>query len=207
MHGRHLLAGLHIDDNQGSRPLELEFHLSKMLLQWMLMTKSSICHQPLQVSSLVDAIDLDIPFEPADWEPIDWEAFGAMKQDIASYFIKTDEFGKSEMDYFVETKMDFGKDVELPIAPAQVKPAKTVRSVKSTSWSMKQWVPTKPIARAPSKPAINAPMSRRMSVAPSKPKMEKFIREDMRDELAALEAEELALCKQDDFGLSFDLEL
>jgi len=48
---------------------------------------------------------------------MDWDVYGRTRQDISSYFIKVDEHGKSEMDYFVETKMDFGKDQELPICP------------------------------------------------------------------------------------------
>ena len=149
-----------------------------------------------------------------DFDPIDWEMFGAMKQDVVGYFVKTDEFGKSEMDYFVEQKMDFGKDEELPIAPAP--PVKTAKSRKSASAvTGKAWAPTKPRAttrrplstthaKTPTKPF---PKSTRANIPSSKPKTEKFMREDMVDEVASLEKEELALCKDDDFGITFDLEL
>ena len=86
----------------------------------------NICRRLLRVPSSQNVLaDIDIPFEPADFDPIDWESFGAMKQEVVGYFVKTDEFGKSEMDYFVEQKMNFGKDEELPIAPAP--PVKTVQ--------------------------------------------------------------------------------
>src|SRR5947207_6020681 len=157
-------------------------------------------------------VDPDIPFEPKDFDPIDWESFGAMKQDVAGYFVKTDEFGKSKMDYFVEEKMDFGKDEELPIAPAP--PVKTVKARKSTSASGKARAPTKPKATTgrslptshvkTTKPLAKSTQS---NIRPSKPKMAKFVREDMIDEVALLESEELALCKDDDFGMTFDLEL
>lgn len=127
-----------------------------------------------------------------------------MRQDIASYFIKTDEFGKSDMDYFVETTMDFGADEELPIAP--VPQSKTKKSVKGAAAPRKSWVPTKRITSANGKSIISG-NARRISMAPTKAKTEKFMREDMRDEVAALRKEELALCKEDDFGMSFDLEL
>ena len=137
-----------------------------------------------------------------------------MKQEIVGYFVKTDEFGKSEMDYFVEEKMDFGKDEELPIAPAP--PTKSAKSRKSTSAATgKAWLPTKPRAttgrtvstrhtKTPTKPY---PKSTRANIPPSKPKMAKFVREDMVNEVASLEMEELALSKYDDFGMAFDLEL
>ena len=108
--------------------------------------------------------DIDIPFEPVDFDPIDWESFGAMRQEVVGYFVKTDEFGKSDMDYFVEQKMDFGKDEELPIAPDP--PVKTVKSRKIASAAAgKTWAPTKPrattgrIPRKKSDPSSNKTIS------------------------------------------------
>jgi hypothetical protein len=143
-----------------------------------------------------------------------------MKQDVAGYFVKMDGFGKSEMDYFVEEKMDFGKDEELPIGPA---PAKTIKSTKNEAIktgkngnvSAKRWAPTKP--RAPVKSRVppsthvksagrQLAKSTRTSASPAK-KQSKFVREDMVDEVALLEREELALCRDDDFGMTFDLDL
>jgi hypothetical protein len=149
--------------------------------------------------------NIDVPYEPADWEPIDWDAFNSMKQDIRSYFVKVDEFGKSEMDYWVEQKMDFGKDEELPIAPElPVKAAKPVK--KAPANATKKWAPTKPISRVK---ATNTAEKARGPVRSMRTlkKPEKFVREDMRDEVLALEMEELALCKEDDYGTAFDLEL
>ena len=128
--------------------------------------------------------------------------------------MKTDEFGKSEMDYFVDTKMDFGKDEELPVGPAPVRVVKSVTSGKIPSKATKRWAPSKPITNIKDRPktAIN-PANRaagkptRMTNTFVKPKIEKFIREDMRDEVETLEREELELCRDDDFGMSFDLEL
>jgi len=36
---------------------------------------------------------------------------------------------------------------------------------------------------------------------------QKFMREEMKDEVAELEKEEMELLKGDDFGMTFDLEL
>jgi hypothetical protein len=137
-----------------------------------------------------------------------------MKQDVAGYFVKTDKLGKSDMDYFVEEKMDFGKDEELPIGPV---PVKTSKSAKSGNVSAaKRWTPTKPKATIkssrPTPSSYVKPTTRqlgkstRTNLPPTK-RAEKFVREDMVDEVALLEREELALCKDDDFGMSFDLEL
>ena len=154
-----------------------------------------------------NAVNLDPPYEPADWEPIDWEAFNSMKQDIKSYFVKVDEFGKSEMDYWIEEKMDFGKDEELPVAPAPT-PVKAVKPVtKVPKTTAKKWAPTKPISRVRSIKTGNTTRTPVRSVKSTKPRGEKFMREDMRDEVLALEMEELALCKDDDYGTAFDLEL
>lgn len=148
-----------------------------------------------------------------NYEPIDWEMFGAMKQDIAGYFVKMDKFGKSDMDYFVEEKMDFGKEEELPIGPVLVKTAKFGKSGNISA--AKRWAPTKPKANIKSgRPSLAShvkPTTRRLGKStranlPPK-KAEKFMREDMVNEVALLEREELALCKDDDFGMSFDLEL
>ena len=158
---------------------------------------------------------LDIPFEPADFEPIDWKAFGEMKQDVRAYFVKIDENGLSEMDKYVTTQMDFGQDEELPIAP--VAPAKRPAALAKVSKSVtKAWAPTKPkstpIARtqssrkAPAKPARPLAPSTRGNIPLPAPK-ERFVREDMIDEVKALELEELALFRDDDFGMAFDLDL
>ena len=159
---------------------------------------------------------VDIPFEPADFEPIDWELFGAMKPDVSAYFVKTDENGFSEMDKFVTTKMDFGEDEELPIGPPPpVK--KPVARAKTSKAPAKTWTPTKPKStpvtrtqRPHRKSSVKASRpfgpSTRGNI-PRPPPKEKFVREDMVDEVKALEQEELALFKDDDFGMAFDLEL
>ena len=148
-----------------------------------------------------------------DYEPIDWVLFRSIKQDVVGYFIKMDEFGKSEMDYFVDEQMDFGKDEELPIGP--VPPVKTARSRKIPSVASKPWAPTRPrttvTCRSPSsslvKRTIRAPIRSTKATIP-KPKVGKFIREGMGDEVALLEREELAMYNEDDgFGVTFDLEL
>jgi hypothetical protein len=141
-----------------------------------------------------------------------------MKQDIAAYFVTVDESGKSEMDYFVEKPMDFGKDEVLPVCP---EPPRVVKQIPARNGNVtaKRWVPTKPKAlsstirarqvtstshvRAGARPPVRS-MRKSTSV---RPKAEKFIREDLRDEVSALEQEELALCNDDDFGMTFDLEL
>jgi hypothetical protein len=135
-----------------------------------------------------------------------------MKQDMRSYFVRLDEFGKSEMDYWIERKMDFGKDEELPVAPVPVKAAKTAKTVTKTIVGPKPWAPTIPISHVKStrpaeKPRTKTHVRSRKSNISAKPKPEKFIREDMRDEILALEMEELALCRDDDYGTAFDLEL
>jgi hypothetical protein len=148
-----------------------------------------------------------------------------MKADIVGYFVKVDSSGKSEMDRFVHEKMHFGNDEELPIAPAPpVK--KTAKSpVKTSSWTRsrqsmapkpRQSMAPRPFTAAKVRPPAaprpattkHVPQSRRMSMAPPKKlKPERFVRPEMADELAALEREELELCKTDDYGASFDLEL
>jgi hypothetical protein len=138
-----------------------------------------------------------------------------MKQDIAAYFVKVDEFGKSEMDYFVEKKMHFGADEELPVAPAPIKSAKVLSAKKhgngttARPWSTTKAKPTIKSAgkQLSSKSLTRPPVRLTRTNMPSKPEPGKFMREDLRDEVAALEMEELALCKNDDFGTTFDLEL
>ena len=136
-----------------------------------------------------------------------------MKHDIVGYFVKMDEFGKSQMDYFVEEKMDFGKDEELPIGPVPVKT--TVKPGKSGNIAAKRWAPTKPkttikssrpLPSTQDKPATRPVVKSTRRNVTGKPRG-KFVREDMVDEIASLEREELALCKDDDFGVAFDLEL
>jgi hypothetical protein len=149
-----------------------------------------------------------------DYDPVNWENFGAMKQDVAGYFVKMDKFGKSDMDYFVEEKMHFGKDEELPIGPVPVKTAKSAKSGNAST--AKRWAPTKPKATIKSSQSTSSNLvklttrrldkSSRANLPPTK-RAEKFMRENMVDEVALLEREELALCKNDDFGMSFDLEL
>jgi hypothetical protein len=175
----------------------------------------STCRPPRRVCHYCEFVDLDIPFEPVDHEPIDWDIFGGMTQDVANYFVTVDESGKSEMDYFVEGKMEFGNDEELPVAPS---PVKLVKSAKSSSnGAAKRWVPTQPKARRsiapvekrPSKPQVRT--GRRSFIKSTnqgpKPREKKIVREDLRDEVLALEREELAACANDDFGMTFDLEL
>ena len=177
----------------------------------------SICHPPQKVLSHKSAVvTVDIPFEPADFEPVDWELFGAMKQDVSGYFVKTDENGLSEMDKFVMTQMDFGEDEELPIGPPPpVK--KSVAPAKTAKVPAKTWAPTKPkstpVTRTqapPRKTSVKAarPLasSTRGNIPRPLPK-ERFVREDMVDEVKALEQEEMALLKDDDSGMAFDLEL
>jgi hypothetical protein len=171
---------------------------------------SSICHPPQKVISFAPRADVDLPFEPIDHESIDWDLFGGMTQDIASYFVKEDDSGKTDMDYFVEGKMNFGKDDELPVAPD---PVKVVKSGK-TNIAAKRWQPkTQSTAKSagkslPSKPLVRA---RRSSTRPgltsAQPRREKIVREDLRDEVSELERQELAECANDDFGITFDLEL
>jgi len=187
---------------------------------------------PLRHPTVIN--DLDFPYEPADHEPIDWDLFGDMKPDIAGYFVTVDSSGKSDMDRFIEEKMDFGKDEELPIAPPSVNPAKkkVARPPVNTSnlaRSRQSMVPRPRQSLAPVKGKLVAssqiksqsqswatttrqltvpPQSRRMSMAPAKkPKAERFVRPGMAEELAILEKEELELCRTDDYGASFDLEL
>src|SRR5271170_6900098 len=130
---------------------------------------------------------VDIPFEPADFEPIDWELFGAMKQDVSGYFVEMDENGLSEMDKFVITQMDFGKDEELPIGPPPVK--KPVASAKTAKVPTKTWAPTKPKStpvtrtqgphrKTPVKAARPLAASTRGNI-PRPPPKEKFVREAM----------------------------
>ena len=176
----------------------------------------------------------DFPYEPADHEPIDWDLFGEMKPDIAGYFVTVDSSGKSDMDRFVEEKMDFGKDEELPIGPPSVSlekkkvakpPVNTFNSARSRQSmaprSRQSLAPVrgKPVASLQMKSQIQRwatstresivpPQSNRWSKAPvKKPKPERFVRPDMAEELATLEKEELELCRTDDYGASFDLEL
>jgi hypothetical protein len=142
-----------------------------------------------------------------------------MKQDVAGYFVTVDESGKSKMDYFVEQPMDFGKDEVLPVCP---EPTKVVKPAPARNGNIpaKRWVPTKPKAmlstirnrQATSTSHVKAgvrPPVRPMhkSIPSARPKVERFLREDLRKEVSALEQEELALCKDDDFGMTFDLEL
>ncbi len=142
-----------------------------------------------------------------------------MKQDVVGYFVTVDESGKSEMDYFVEKPMDFGKDEVLPVCPDPPKVIKPV-PVRNRNAATKRWVPTKPKAmlltirdrQTLSTSHIRAgtwlPVkSMHKSILSARPKVEQFIREDLRDEVSVLEQEELALCKDDDFGMTFDLEL
>lgn len=139
--------------------------------------------------------------------------FGAMKQDVGGYFVKTDENGLSEMDKFAMTRMDFGEHEDLPIGPPPVKrpvvptkaakvPAKTRTQAKPTSTpAMRTQVPRK----APVKSVKPLAPSTRGNIL--RPPKEKFVREDMVDMIKALEQEELALLKDDEFGMAFDLEL
>jgi hypothetical protein len=155
--------------------------------------------------------DVDVPFEPIDHESIDWDLFGGMTQDVASYFVKEDHSGKTDMDYFVEGKMNFGKDDELPVAPD---PVKVVKSGK-TNIAAKRWQPkTRPTAAKitgkslPSKPLVRTGRSfTRPSLTSTQPKMGKIVRENLRDEVSELERQELAEYANDDFGMTFDLEL
>jgi hypothetical protein len=142
-----------------------------------------------------------------------------MKQDVAAYFVTVDESGKSEMDYFVEKPMDFGKDEILPVCP---EPPRVIKAVPARNGNVtaKRWAPTKPKAlsstirarqvtstshvRAGARPPVR---SMRKSMPSARPKAERFFREDLRKEVSALEQEELALCDDDDFGMTFDLEL
>ena len=133
-----------------------------------------------------------------------------MKQDITSYFVKKDETGKSGMDYFVERSMNFGADEELPVCPPPVKTAQTsqvtskpqVQTKSKSRTTHRTMPPTRP--RTTIKP-LTKPMLR--NVAPAKTKGKKFMREDMLDEVVAFQMEELALCRDHDFGIDFDLEL
>lgn len=139
-----------------------------------------------------------------------------MTQDVANYFVTVDESGKSEMDYFVEGKMEFGNDEELPVAPS---PVKLVKSAKSSSHgAAKRWVPTQPktrrstiapVEKLPSKPQVRIRGRSFMKSANQgpRPREKKIVREDLRDEVLALEREEVAACANDDFGMTFDLEL
>jgi hypothetical protein len=169
-------------------------------------------------SILFDLIDVDIPFEPAAYEPIDWALFCEMKQDVVGYFIETDEFGKSAMDYFVEKKMDFGNDEELPIGPTMKEDGKPAIPGKGINISKNPSARAKAQRIASSKashPAVvsarvkapNRPRAKSMhlSMPLATPNLEKFVREDMRDEIAELEREELRLCKEDDYVIAFDL--
>src|SRR5271169_4013388 len=128
-----------------------------------------------------------------------------MKQDVIGYFVKLDEFGKSEMDYFIETKMDFGNAEELSVAPTPVKSEKMVDKT-STKSVPKKWAPTKPMMGRPRLSSVRKGVRSVGSNVQAKPKAEKFCRVDMREEVRALEMEELKLCN-DDFGVNFDLEL
>lgn len=141
-----------------------------------------------------------------------------MKQDVAEYFVKVDESGKSEMDYFVERPMDFGKDEELPVCPEPLKVSKSGPTRNADS--AKRWVSTKPKPlsstirnrQVTSKPQVRTgtrPLVKptRTAITSTRPKPERFIREDLREEVSALVKEELAFCRDDDFGMTFDLEL
>jgi len=185
-----------------------------------MLRKSNTCLRLHKVIAPPFFLIVDIPFEPADWEPIDWEAFKSMKQDLRSYFIKVDEFGKSDMDYWIEEKMDFGKDEELPVVPAPVKAVKPLKlSTKGKAVAATKWAPTKPMSNVRTARPIDRSNNGRITgsraaikpdrstVTPAKSKREKFVRDEMRDEVLALEMEELALCKDDDYGTAFDLEL
>lgn len=175
----------------------------------------NICLLLQWVSTFNSISNIDIPFEPDNHEPIDWDVYGGMEQDIAAYFVKVDEFGKSEMDYFVEKKMHFGADEELPVAPAPIKPAKATSAKKhGNSTAAKSWSTTKVKStiksggkQSSSNFQTRPPVRSTRTNIPSKPELGKFMREELRDEVAALEMEELALCKNDDFGTTFDLEL
>jgi len=148
-----------------------------------------------------------------------------MRADIAGYFVKVDSSGKSDMDRFAHGKMDFGKDEQLPIAPTPPAKKNLKSPIKTSNWSRsRQSLAPKPRQSMVPKPVATAnvrsqaplragatkhlPQSRRMSMAPPKKmQRERFVRPEMADELAALEREELELCKTDDYGASFDLEL
>jgi hypothetical protein len=139
-----------------------------------------------------------------------------MNQDVASYFLSGDQDGKTEMDYFVEGKMLFGKDEELPVAPPPIKSVKPSKPRRTSVWAPTQPKAirsvNKPADKTPSKPQVRTgarsfdKFTRASSIS-AKPKVEKIVREDMRDEVSALEKEELAAIANDDFGMSFDLEL
>lgn len=140
-----------------------------------------------------------------------------MKQNVAEYFVKVDESGKSEMDYFVERPMDFGKEEELPVCP---EPPKVRNSgLARNGGTAKRWVTPKSKSlssvrdkQATSKSNVRTgttPLVRptRRTTTSTRPKAERFLRGDLQDEVSALEKEELALCRDDDFGMTFDLEL
>jgi hypothetical protein len=152
----------------------------------------------------------DAPFEPAEYESIDWFSFAQMKQDIDSYFVKVDEFGDSELDSFCKEKMNFGKDEELPIVPPPSnKTRKSIVPAKRVPTALALGVKTRGQPRPSIRPAPtvrtarNAIVTRQIKVLPAKQK-QKFIREDMQDEIAALQREELSLCKEDDYALDLD---
>jgi len=136
-----------------------------------------------------------------------------MKQDVSGYFVKTDENGLSEMDKYVMTRMDFGENEELPVGPPSVKrPAAPTKSAKvPVKTRLQAKSASTPVARTqgprktPPKSVKPLALSTRGNI--SRPPKERFVREDMVDEVKALEQEELALLKDDDFGMAFDLEL
>ena len=116
--------------------------------------------------------------------------------------------------------MDFGKDEELPVVPAPVKAVKPLKlSTKGKAVAATKWAPTKPMSNVRTARPIDRSNNGRITgsraaikpdrstVTPAKSKREKFVRDEMRDEVLALEMEELALCKDDDYGTAFDLEL
>lgn len=161
-----------------------------------------------------------MPYEPVDWEPIDWKVYADMKQDTEAFFVKRDEFGKSEMDHFVSnTIISFGDvdDLDLTFASAteeKVAPSKIGKGVAKRPAQVKlnRGAALREAAtrgRTASIPASRTTKQKRITElkVPSEVKVEKFFREDLRDEVLALEREERRMLRHDDFHTTFDLEL
>ena len=160
---------------------------------------------------------VDVPYEPADWEPIDWNEYASMKQDAEGFFVKRDEFGKSEMDNFVS---NYGDLEDLPITfnsitkervtspqVPKVAPKRSV-SVKTTRGTALRQAATRGRSAPTTASRTNGKHTNFTQViVPREAKVERFLREDLRDEVLALEKEERRMCRHDDFSLTFDLEL
>src|SRR5271156_4682973 len=85
-------------------------------IEYMPPSAQGITSLPNLVWYKYNGLMVDVPYEPVDWEPIDWKAYAALKQDTEVYFVKRDEFGKSEMDYFVSNTINFGNLDDLPFS-------------------------------------------------------------------------------------------